>query len=158
VKRVPHAGDIMDRGAIVLVSGTTVREAAAALARGRALHAAVVDPQGAVLGMFSQQGCMRALLDVAYDERPAGFIDGYLEPPAPTVTPTSSLIDVAQAFVHAETVVPTLLVVADGRIVGTVSRLDVIRGILEFTAPAVTVEAATLYISALKTPDERPPL
>ncbi len=43
-------------------------------------------------------------------------------------------------------------------IVGLVSRIDLVRGILQWVAPEADHEAQTLYISALKESAEKPSL
>ena len=100
---------------------------------------------------------MNALLDFVHDEVPPGPAKGYLDPESPTITEETSLMAAAEIFVRRGPELWAIPVMRDDRIVGAVYRLDVIGAVMEYVAGIEDRKAQTLYISALKEIDEKPP-
>ena len=87
MRKVPRVKDIMTKDPVTFTLGTTVHDAAKKLLQKSIVAAPVVDREGNFVGLFSQQGCMRGLVDGVYDEVPQPiFVDDYLEPQARTDT------------------------------------------------------------------------
>jgi CBS domain-containing protein len=119
---------------------------------------AVVEGEGRFLGLISTQGLMRALMDVLHDEVPAGPVKHYLDPDQPRLAEGTALVKVAQLFVQTGYENRSLPVLRGERLVGLVTRLDVIRAVMNYFAGVKGKGAETLYISALKEIDEKPDL
>ncbi len=101
---------------------------------------------------------MNALVDLVHDEVPPGPAKSYLDPELPTVSEDTALLTVAQLFASSGYEVWGLPVLRDGEPVGSVNRLDVIASVVKYLDEVRGRESETLYISALKEIDEKPPL
>jgi CBS domain-containing protein len=156
LKRVPTAKDIMSSKPITLQPGMPVHEAAVRLVKKGVLSAPVVDENEDFVGVFSQQGCMVGLIDAVYAEMPSDEIGSFLEPDPKTITENTGLLAMAEKFVHGTAFVHSLPVLRDRKVVGIVSRFDVIRAVIDYLAAAPDTKAQTLYLSALKEADEAP--
>ena len=151
--KVPRVKDVMTKDPVTITLGTTVHDAAKILLQKSIVAAPVVDREGNFVGIFSQQGCMRALVDGVYDEVPQPiFVDDYLEPEArtDTVTENSPIMTAVGKFVGRPQIILSLPVLRAGKVVGIIARQDVIRTFFEMTAGIPEPQAAFLYISALE--------
>lgn len=157
MKPVPHVKDFMNRKIVILDPETPMGEVAKLLLKKKVQGGAVVDGEGRFLGTVSAQGVMNALLDFAHDEAPPGPAKGYLDPESPTITEETSLLAAAEIFVRRGPELWAIPVMRDDRIVGAVNRLGVIGAVMEYVAGIEDRKAQTLYISALKEIDEKPP-
>jgi len=151
--QVPRIKDVMTQDPLTFKLGTTVHDAAKKLLQKSVVAAPVVDREGNFVGIFSQQGCMRGLVDGVYDEVPQPiFVDDYLEPEArtDTVTENSPIMTAVGKFVGRPQIILSLPVLRAGKVVGIIARQDVIRTFFEMTAGIPEPQAAILYISALE--------
>jgi CBS domain-containing protein len=151
--QVPRIKDVMTQDPLTFKLGTTVHDAAKKLLQKSIVAAPVVDREGNFVGIFSQQGCMRGLVDGVYDEVPQPiFVDDYLEPEArtDTVTENSPIMTAVGKFVGRPQIILSLPVLRAGKVVGIIARQDVIRTFFEMTAGIPEPQAAILYISALE--------
>ncbi len=140
--------DVMNVNAARILHDGTVRQAAELLSSTQASDLMVVDEQGNFRGVLSEGDLIRAALP-RYDEivREGGSIHDALEsfidngrlmasnPIGPfvikspiTVSPTEMLLKAAGTMISKQ--IRRLPVVSDGKLVGTVSRADICRGVL----------------------------
>ena len=90
---IPSARDIMTSKVVTLRPEMPVHDAAEILLKHGILSAPVVGEDGRFVGVFSQQGCMTALIAAAHDQVPTTFqVKAFLEAGAPTVTEETELI------------------------------------------------------------------
>lgn len=87
--------------------------------------APVVDGKGRYLGVFSEECSMQVLLDAAYEELPVTDVAAFMDTEAQTIGPDTHLLSVAQVFLL--TPYRRLPVLDEGRLVGMVSRRDVLK-------------------------------
>ncbi|MGV3484052.1 MAG: CBS domain-containing protein, partial [Planctomycetaceae bacterium] len=88
--------------------------------------APVLDRDGRYLGIFSEKTAMQVLISAAYDQLPGTRLDAYMNTdPRRVIEDQATLIDIAQKF--QQTHYRRLPVVIDGKLIGQVSRRDVIR-------------------------------
>ncbi|MBU1331334.1 MAG: CBS domain-containing protein [Gammaproteobacteria bacterium] len=92
--------------------------------------APVVDDSGALLGLLSEGDCLRAILSGAYYESVGGRVGDYMTRTVETVSPETDIIEVSQRFLDGRR--RRLPVVEAGRLVGQISRHDVLRAVKEF--------------------------
>ena len=157
MKQVPFVRDMMNRRPAIVDPDAHMGLVAETFLKKKVPCAAVIDSQHRFHGLVSAQGLMLALVDVVYDEVPPAPAKAYLDPEQPKLTEETSLMAVAELFVKGGYVNRALPVLRGERFVGIVTRLDVIRAIMDFFAGVKTGDpAATLYISALKEIDEKP--
>ena len=157
MKPVPHVKDFMNRKFVVVDPETPVGEVARLLVKKKVQGGAVVDGEGRFVGTISSSGLMNALLDLVHEEVPPGPAKSYLDPELPTVTEDTALMAVAELFARSGYALWAVPVLRDGEVVGAVNRLDVIGAVVGYLADAPSGESGTLYISALKEIDEKPP-
>ena len=83
-------------------------------------------------------------------------VSALLDAATPTITEETGLLAIAQQFVQADRIVPSLPVLCDGKLIGLVSRHDVIYAVSQYLSSATDTHARILYLSALKDPEETP--
>ena len=93
--------------------------------------APVIDDRGRLLGFFSEKDCMFLATQVGFHNERAGEVADHMTSPAVTVEADSSVFDIAKLFI--EKTPRRYPVVEDNRLVGHISRRDVLRAMREFT-------------------------
>ena len=119
------AADIMVRSEATLEPESDIYDALARLLKSRLTGAPVVDDDGTLLGMLTERDCLKVMVDGALDGLPRAKVSDYMTSPAESITPTASLYDVAQIFLtRSYRKLP--VVDRDGRVIGQVSRRDIL--------------------------------
>ncbi len=92
--------------------------------------APVVDHMGEIIGILSEKDCLKVALDAAYYGELRGTVKEYMSSGVVTVDAQTNILDVAKMFMgHHFKRYP---VVDDNRLVGQISRRDVLRAIEHF--------------------------
>lgn len=141
------ARNIMVTRLVTLSSGMDVFDAIGLLLRHRISGAPVVEPDGTYLGVFSEKGSMRVLLDAAVDSLPCSTIEAFVDREAQTVDEETDLLTIAHIF-HTSSC-RRLPVLRDGRLVGQISRRDVLRAAFDMLNMAPDRETGLLYVSSI---------
>ena len=149
------AGDFMVTRLTVLRPELDVLDAVRLLLKNRISGAPVVDGDGKFLGVFSEKCSMQVLLDAAYDQLPSNEVRAFMDTDAKTITPETDLLTIAQVFLLTHY---RRLPVLDesGRLLGQISRRDVLRAALDLIDRQPTPERSLLYISAIFEHHEAP--
>ncbi|GAA0788358.1 CBS domain-containing protein [Marinobacterium sediminicola] len=95
--------------------------------------APVVDAEGQLLGMLSELDCLKAILTLTYHEEEmgsGGHVSDFMSTPVDTVAYGADLTEVSQRFMELGR--RRLPVVHHGKLVGQISRRDVLRAVEEF--------------------------
>ncbi len=128
--RILTARDIMTRRLITLRPDMSIFEAIRVLLKNSISGAPVVGPSGDFVGMLSELDCLHVLASSEFhsdDHSGVGHVEVFMTQPGPTIEPELGIYAVAHKFfTHA---VRRLPVLEDGRLVGQVSRRDVLKGI-----------------------------
>lgn len=119
--------DYMAKSVITFSPDMEMLKAINELVKKRISGAPVVDNHGNLVGMLSEKDCMRVGLDAAYNQGMAGFVRDYMSRQVTTVEIESSLMDVAKMFL--DTPFKRFPVTENNRLVGQISRADVLRAI-----------------------------
>lgn len=143
------ARDFMVKKLITLRPDMDVIDAVQRLLKNRISGAPVVDASGQFVGVFSEKCAMQVLLDAAYEQLPSNEIRLFMDTEAQTIAPDSQLLSIAQVFLL--TSYRRLPVLEDGRLIGQVSRRDVMRASLDLIkkTPDHARGPSLLYLSAL---------
>lgn len=116
-----------------VVSLTPTMDIIAAMRRFRAHRisgAPVIDDHGALVGMLTERDCLKSIVVAGYHgETGAGAVMAFMTREVVTVDAETSLLDIAQLFVT--TIYRRFPVLEDGRVIGVISRRDIIRAVLE---------------------------
>jgi len=122
------AADIMTRDLITFRPDQNIRSAIDLLLRHRISGAPVVGEGRQLLGTLSEGDCLRALSAGSYDGEPVAaehLVRDLMNREPLTVAPSTDIYAVTHAFVNND--VRRLPVVDDGKVVGQVSRRDVLK-------------------------------
>jgi CBS domain-containing protein len=113
-----------------------------------------VGQDGNLIGVFSEKDVMSALIDAAYDEFPSAEVSTYMSRDLRPITEDVDLLTIAQIFKSEG--LRRLPVVRGQQLVGQISRRDVMKSVVKLLEPTEDRKAAGLYLSALRTANERP--
>ncbi|NOY41932.1 MAG: CBS domain-containing protein [Planctomycetes bacterium] len=150
------ARDFMVTRLVTLRPEMDVIDAVQRLLKNRISGAPVVDADGMYLGVFSEKCSMHVLLDAAYEQLPSNQVRVFMDTDAKTIEPDTHLLSIAQVFLL--TSYRRLPVIEDGRLLGQVSRRDVLRASMDLLrhSPDRATESSLLYLSALVERHEAP--
>lgn len=85
----------------------------------------VVDEKKGVVGLLTERDCLDVALSAGYFDEPGGQVADFMSAPVETVTSQDKLMDVAVRF--RDTPYRRFPVVDNGRLLGVISRRDVLR-------------------------------
>jgi len=121
--------DYMTRHLVTFRSDTDLFTAINRLLEHRISGAPVVDSQGHLIGLLSEGDCLRGILSGAYYEAIGGTVSTYMTTEVETVTPEADIIELSERFLRGRR--RRLPVIEHGRLVGQISRCDVLRAVKE---------------------------
>lgn len=148
------ARSLMVTRVVTLSPGMDVFEAIGLLLRHRISGAPVIGADGLYRGVFSEKSCMQVLLDAAHDSLPCTTIESFVNDTAPTIDEETDLLTIAHIF-HT-TGCRRLPVLRDGRLVGQISRRDVLRAAHDMLSIAPDRDTGLLYLSSILDRKEAP--
>ena len=149
------ARDIMVTRLVTLRPDMDVFKAIEVLIKNKISGAPVVNQAGELIGVFSEKCCMQVMVDAAYEGLPSNRVEVFMDDDPQVVTENTSLLSIAQVFLI--TARRRLPVVAEGKLVGQISRRDVIRHAIKTVKKAnVEREGSLLYLSAIREMSEAP--
>jgi len=129
--RSVKAEDYMTTNLITFKPDTDVYEAVQCLLKNRISGAPVVNVSGDLVGMFSEGDCLRSTLNATYYEgQGGGVVSDFMSKEIDTVESDDSIIDIAEYFIKKNR--RRLPVVDEGRLVGQISRSDILRAMNDF--------------------------
>ncbi len=123
--------DYMAKTLVTFKPNTDVLDAVHILVTKRIAGAPVVDDAGNLIGMLSELDCMKVALQAGYHGHFGGPVADFMSDGVQTVDGEMNIIDLAQEFV--ETTYRRFPVMRNNRLIGQISRRDVLRA-LEFIA------------------------
>jgi len=143
------ARDFMTKRLVTLRPEMDVMRAVQLLLKNRISGAPVVDTDGLLVGVFSEKCAMQVLLDAAYEQLPSNQIGLFMDTDPQTIDPDTQLLSIAQVFLL--TSYRRLPVQENGRLIGQISRRDVMRASLDLLkhSPIRNEGSSLLYLSAL---------
>ncbi|MZR61669.1 CBS domain-containing protein [Alcanivorax sp. DP30] len=123
--------DYMSRRVITLTPEQSVHDAILVLLENKISGAPVVDATGTLTGMFSESDCLKGALEASYHGTEIGPVREYMTQDLQTVSGQTSILDAAEIFLadHRR----RLPVVDDGKLVGQISRRDLLRAMDDFS-------------------------
>lgn len=123
---LPTAREFMVKRPLTLQSKMDAFAAIDYLLRHRHCGALVVNEEGQYVGVFSQRTSLRVLVHAAYDQLPSTEVGAWMKSePGRVTSPETDLLAVARRFM--ENSWRLLPVIEDGRLLGQISRCDVLR-------------------------------
>ncbi len=119
--------DYMTPHPVTFKTDTDVLDAVHALVEHRIAGAPVVNDHGEVVGMLSEFDCMRVALASGYYGDAGGPVSEYMSPSVETVDADMSIVDLAEKFLNTK--FRRFPVMTENRLVGQISRRDVLRAL-----------------------------
>lgn len=119
--------DFMSQYVLSFRPDQEVIEAARMLADRRVSGAPVVNELGSLVGVLSDTDCIEATIKAGFDENWHGLVSEYMSPNVATVEPNDNILDVSKRFIADR--YRRYPVVEDNRLVGQISRLDILRAL-----------------------------
>lgn len=89
--------------------------------------APVCDSVGNIVGMLSEKDCLKVALNAGYEQHSGGKVEDFMTHHVHTVDADDSVLEVAKLFMDSP--YKRYPVVDDNRLVGQISRRDVLRAI-----------------------------
>jgi len=134
VKEIPSVQDYMTRKLITFKKDTDINVAIKSLLDNRISGAPVLDDQGKVVGLIDDKDCLQVLFGNVYNRLPKSTdtVSNYMSNVMKSIKSDQSILDVASVFISSP--FKRLLVMDENdKLVGQVSRRDILRAIKELT-------------------------
>ncbi len=138
VADAPLVTDYMTKKLITFKPETAIMDVISTLLENRITGAPVLNDNRDVVGLIDDKDCLKVLFDSAYHNQPVdnSTVSNYMSNVMRTVSVHADIYEVA--FIFLNSVYKRLLVVDDsGKLVGQISRRDILRAIHDFDAHAV---------------------
>lgn len=122
--------DYMTANLVTLTPSREILRAVHLLVHHNISGAPVVDDHGNLVGMLSERDCMKVALSARYHNEYAGRVSEFMSQGVETVDADTGILEVAERFLNER--YRRFPVVQDNRLVGQISRRDVLRAIEHF--------------------------
>jgi CBS domain-containing protein len=123
--------DYMATGLVTFHPETDLFEAINSLLRYKISGAPVTNGQGELVGLISEVDCLKAILTLTYhEEEVGGSVADCMTKNVETINYDANIIEVAKIFIDKGR--RRLPVTRDGKLVGQISRSDILRAVEEF--------------------------
>jgi len=119
--------DFMATNIVTFSPEMPISDAVGILVRNKYSGAPVVDGMGRLVGMLSEKDCLRVAVLGNVDTATEALVGDHMTRKVETVEPDTDLLDVAEGFMQAA--FKRFPVVEGERLVGQISRIDVLRAI-----------------------------
>lgn len=124
--------DWMAANLVTLKPDMDVMDAVVMLVEARIAGAPVVDNHGNLVGMLSEFDCMKVALDSTYHGEWGGRVSEFMTKDVITVPADMSIVDLSRRF--QESRLRRFPVMDDTRLVGQISRRDVLRALMSIAS------------------------
>ena len=120
--------EYMAASLVTFTPDTDVMQAISVLVEHRISGAPVVDSHGNLVGLLSEKDCLKVAMQSGYYEQSGGKVSEYMTPNVQTVESETSILEVAKLFIEKDP--RRYPVVEDNRLVGQISRRDILKALL----------------------------
>lgn len=128
VRNLPLVRDFMDKYVDTLSPDTDIRDAVDFLLEKRVTGVLVANSKKQLLGILTEYDCLKLLtMGDSQHEAPFGKVKDFMTPEVQAIPPTMDIYYAAGLFVSAK--FRRLPVVENGRIVGAITRFDILRAV-----------------------------
>lgn len=123
---VPLVRDVMATNIVLLHEDMVIYEALHMLLRHKDTGACVVNKDHELVGLLSEKDCLRLFANAAYNQFPGGDVKRYMSTQVTTIGPDEDIFSAAGIFL--ENSYHRLPVLEHGKLIGLISRRDVLEG------------------------------
>ena len=117
--------DHMATNLVTLSPGMEILQAVHEMISHDVSGAPVLDEHGRLVGILTERDCMRVAMQADYHGTPGGLVSDYMSPDPQSVEPEERILTIADMFINGR--FHRYPVVDNGRLVGLISRRDVMR-------------------------------
>lgn len=130
----PSVVEYMTKDLITFKKETPIKEVIETLLKKRITGAPVLNDKNEVVGLIDDKDCLNVLVASAYYNQPsADTVSNYMTRVMKSASVHDNIVDIANTFVHSK--YKRLLVMNDdGKLVGQISRRDILRAIKDLNA------------------------
>ena len=121
--------DYMSASLVTFTPDMDVMNAIDILVKNRISGAPVIDERGNLVGLLSEKDCMKVAIQAGYYEQLGGRVGDYMTKNVITVESEASVLEVAKLFMEKGP--RRYPVVEDNRLVGQISRRDVLKSLVD---------------------------
>jgi predicted transcriptional regulator len=121
------AKDYMSADLVVFDSEMDIHRAIKSLLENRISGAPVVDSQGNLVGVLATKDCFKVAFSTSYHQEWGGRVLEYMSQPVETIDADTDIVEVAEIFLKSR--YRRFPVTAKGRLVGQISRYDVLKAL-----------------------------
>ncbi len=141
-RHLPTVREFMDRFVDTISPETDIMEAVDFLLEKRISGALVADGKGKLVGILTEFDCLKLLShgDAARHEAPKGKVKDFMTADVKTVPSTMDIYYCAGLFMDVS--FRRLAVVDSGRIVGAITRFDLLRAVRRYLGSGSSIAAA----------------
>jgi CBS domain-containing protein len=134
MNRLPTVREFMDRHVQTISPDLDIMDAVDFLLEKRVTGAVVADGKGKLAGILTEFDCLRLLTHGdARGEAPSGKVKDFMTAQVQTIPPTMDIYYCAGLFMDVS--FRRFPVVEDGRLVGAITRFDLLRAVHRYLAP-----------------------
>jgi CBS domain-containing protein len=144
------AGEIMIKKLHTARPDQPVAEVVTMLLKHKISGAPVVDADRRLVGIISEKDCIKALTRAVHHDVPFSLVSDVMSTDVITIGEDTHIMTMCHLFLSNP--IRRLPVLADEKLVGQVSRRDVLKRTVALFDRATTRESALLYLSALDAP------
>lgn len=123
--KLPVVRDFMDKVVPTVPPEMPIIDAVDFLLQHHVTGAPVVDPEGKLIGMVTEKDCLRLLSSGVEGDRPKGTVRDFMTTKVDVISPDMNVYFVAGLFLGAN--FRRFPVVEKGKIVGAITRFDILR-------------------------------
>ena len=127
------AGDYMTAEPITLTPDMDIHRAIKVLLDKRISGAPVLDSGGALVGVLSKKDCLKVAFSASYHMEWGGKVAEFMSTAVETVSADTDIVEIAELFLASR--YRRYPVVRDGRLVGIITRHDVLRALDDLWQP-----------------------
>lgn len=122
--------DYMTRDLVTFTEQMDLFKAIDILVLNRISGAPVLDSEGRLIGLLSESDCLRSILSGSYFEEVGGRVGSVMTRAVETIDADADIVKAAEHFIHQGR--RRLPVLDEGRLVGQISRRDILRAVKTF--------------------------
>lgn len=127
--RARTARDYMSTNLVTFGPGTDIHRAIKSLLSNEISGAPVIDDQGTLLGVLSIKDCLKVAFSASYHREWGGVVADYMSGNPEIINADTDIVEVAELFLKSR--FRRFPVMERGRLVGQISRYDVLRALEE---------------------------
>ena len=121
--------DYMDHNPHAISASTSIKQAVTIMLKEGVIGVPVIDDNHQLIGYLSEQDCVKDMLNDAFYSEEPGAVSSAMQTEVLSVSPETSIVEIAQTIMSNRP--KNYPVIKEGKLVGLISRSDVLRALLE---------------------------